>query len=158
MRNQTNLPATNGGRNQMSPFGALQSQIDQIFDDFTRGFSMPSLLGGDSAFVPSLDMRDKGDTVMVTAELPGIDEKDLDISAEGRMLTISGEKKSEHEDTSGGTFRSERSYGRFSRSVAMPFDIDASKVEARFDRGVLKLTIQKPADAMQKTARIPIKH
>ena len=161
MKTLSNTPATrreNGG--QLSPFDALQSQIDRVFNDFTRGFGMPrSLWGEEGSPFPSLEMHDEGNKVMLAAELPGVDESDIDISADGQMLTISGEKKSEYESKEGqGGYRTERTYGSFSRSVSLPFDIDPDKVDARFDRGVLKLTIEKPAEAMRATRKIPIKH
>jgi HSP20 family protein len=160
MRPLSNLPATrreNGG--QLSPFDALQSQIDRVFNDFTRGFGMPRSLWGDEASpFPSLEMHEEGNKVMLAAELPGVDEKDIDISADGQMLTISGEKKSEYESKEGQGYRTERTYGSFSRSVSLPFEIDPNKVDARFDRGVLKLSIEKPAGAQQSVRKIPIKH
>jgi HSP20 family protein len=103
-------------------------------------------------------MRETDNQVLLNAELPGVDEKDIDISVADDILTISGEKKSEFERKEGDRYRSERSYGRFSRSVSLPFSIDADKVEARFDRGVLKLTIPKPADAQKQMRKIPIRH
>ncbi len=160
MKTLSNVPATrrdNGG--QLSPFDALQSQIDRVFNDFTRGFGMPRSLWGDEGMpFPSLDMHEEGNKVMLAAELPGVDDKDIDISVDGQMLTISGEKKSEFESHEGQGYRSERTYGSFSRSVSLPFDIDPDKVEARFDRGVLKLSIEKPAGAQQSIRKIPIKH
>lgn len=160
MKTPTNVPATrrdNGG--QVSPFDALQSQIDRVFSDFSRGFGLPrSLWDNESQPLPSLELREEGNKVMLSAELPGVAEDDIDIAVDGQMLTISGEKKSEHESKEGQGFRSERTYGSFSRSISLPFDIDPDRVDARFDRGVLKLTIEKPAEAQQSVKKIPIKH
>jgi len=143
----------------MSPFDMLQDRIDRMFDDFSSGFRMPSMLGdGDFDLTPSLDMHETDKAVMIEAELPGVDEKDIDISVADQMLTISGEKKSEFEHKEADRYRSERSYGRFSRSVTLPFKINPDKVEARFDRGVLKLSIPKPAEAQHQMRKIPIKH
>jgi HSP20 family protein len=167
MKTRNSLPATQGtSRNAMSPFDLLQDRIDRMFDDFSTGFRMPSMFGsmpsafgdGDFAVTPSLDMHESDNQVMLTAELPGVDEKDIDISVADDMLTISGEKKHEFERKEGDRYRSERSYGKFSRSVSLPFKIDADKVEAKFDRGVLKLSIPKPAEAQQQMKKIQIKH
>lgn len=159
MRNQ-NLPTTrNGQRGMLTPFDLLQQRIDSMFEDFTTGFGMPRMFDdGGMALSPALDMHEADGKVMISAELPGVDEKNIDISVDDQMLTISGEKKSEVEHKDGDRYRSERSYGRFSRSVSLPFAIDPDKVEARFDKGVLKLAIERPADAAQKPRKIPIKH
>jgi HSP20 family protein len=167
MKTRSSLPATQGTNRNMSPFDMLQDRIDRMFEDFSSGFGMPSAFGssvpsifgdGDFAVTPTLDMHETDNQVMLHAELPGVDEKDIDISVADDMLTISGEKKHEFERKEGDRYRSERSYGRFSRSVSLPFRIDADKVEAKFDRGVLKLTIPKPAEAQQQMKKIQIKH
>lgn len=170
MKTRNTLPMTQGNRNTMSPFDVLQDRIDRMFEDFSSGFRMPSLLStswpsmpsvfGDGGFdvVPSLDLHETDGQITISAELPGMEEKDIDISVADDMLTISGEKKSEYEHKEGDRYRSECSYGKFSRSISLPFDIDAAKVVAKYDKGVLKLTIPKPAAAMQKTKKIAIKH
>ena len=155
-----NLPSTRRDMREMSPFSMLQERIDRMFDDFTSGFGgLPSLsTSADYALMPSLEMHEQDGKLMINAELPGVDEKDIDLSVEDDVLTISGEKKSEFKDKQNGGYRTERMYGRFSRAVRLPFSVDASKVEARYDRGVLKLTIPRPAEAQQKTKKIEIKH
>ena len=170
MKTRNSLPTTQGNRNVMSPFDVLQDRIDRMFEDFSTGFRMPSMFStampsmpsvfgnGGLDLMPSLELHETDGQITVTAELPGMDEKDIDISVADQMLTISGEKKSEFEERKGESYRSERSYGRFSRSISLPFDIDANKVEAKYDKGVLKLTIPKPAEAKAKTKKIAIKH
>lgn len=159
MKTQTSLPATQGNKRMMSPFDVLQDRIDQMFEDFSVGFRMPSVFGnGGFDLTPSLDLHETDKQVLINAELPGVDEKDIDISVADDVLTISGEKKTEFEHKEGDRYRSERSYGRFSRSVSLPFKINPDKVEAKFDKGVLKLTIPKPAEAQQQTRKIAIKH
>ena len=168
MRNQQNLPSTRSseGRSLLAPFDELHDRIDRIFNDFSRGFGMPDLLGnggrmgqfmGGGQLMPSMEMHEADGKVMISAELPGVDEKDVDISVKDDMLTISGEKKSEKEFKEGEGYRTERSYGSFSRSVSLPFHIDPDAVEARFERGVLKLTIPKPPEAQQQVKKIQIK-
>jgi HSP20 family protein len=155
-----NLPAARGnGRNMMAPFDMFQDRIDRMFDEFATGSSMPRMMAGDGfGLTPSLEMREEDGRVMINAELPGVDEKDIDISADDDVLTISGEKRSEFEDKQDGHYRSERSFGRFSRSVRLPFVIDPDKVDARFDKGVLKLMVERPPEAAQHTRRIEIRH
>jgi HSP20 family protein len=159
MRSQ-NLPmARHEMRGAGGPFDLLQERIDRMFDEFGLGMPMLRSMGDGTELMPLLDMRDEGDKTIVTAELPGMDEKDIDIALDGDMLTISGEKKSEVEtrDHNGG-YRSERSFGRFSRTVRLPFSADADKVDARYDKGVLKLSIQRPAEARTQMHRIEIRH
>ena len=148
---------------------AIHNQIDRIFNDFGSGFGfsksfwdegirMPAVWG-EGKVVPSLEMHDTNGKLTITAELPGVDEKEIDVSVDDQMLTISGEKKSEVEHKDGDRYRTERSYGKFSRSISLPFAIDPDKVEARFEKGVLKLTIEKPAHAQQKRVKkIAIRH
>lgn len=157
MKNPNHVPAHRDNGGQLRPFDALQHQIDRVFSDFSRGFGLPRMWDEGIRF-PSLEMHEAKDRVTISAELPGVAEGDIDIACEGQMLTISGEKRSEFESDEGQHHRSERTYGSFSRSVSLPFDIDPDKVDARFDRGVLKLTIHKPAAAQQATRKIPIRH
>ena len=165
MRSQPNLPSTRGeSRGAVSPLDLLQSQIDRVFSDFSRGFGLPrtlseeDIMGADLELVPSLDVRDADGKVIITAELPGVDENNIDIAVDGNVLTISGEKHEEIEEDEGDFYRSERIYGRFSRSVTLPFEVDPNKVDARFERGVLRLEIPKPDEARQQRRKIAIKH
>jgi HSP20 family protein len=169
MKNQQNLPSTRSeNRGPWAPFDELHDRIDRIFNDFSRGFGLPDMwgdggrmgqwMGTGSHLMPSMEMHEADGKLMISAELPGVDEKDVEISVKDDVLTISGEKKSEKEFKEGEGYRSERSYGSFSRSVSLPFSIDPNAVEARFDKGVLKLTIPKPPEALQQVKKIPIKH
>lgn len=162
------VPATSSEGRAVSPFDLLHSQIDRIFSDFgsSFGFSksflddgirMPSVWG-DGKVIPFLEMHDADGKVTITAELPGVEEQDIDVSVDDQTLTISGEKKSEIEHKDGDRYRSERAYGKFSRTVSLPFKIDANKIDARYDKGVLKVTLEKPAEAQQQVKKIPIRH
>jgi HSP20 family protein len=158
MRSQY-LPSIRNGQRGISPFDLLQERMDRMFEELSGGFGMPRLAGeGGFDINPSLDVHEADGKLMITAELPGVDEKDIDVTVNDQMLTISGEKKSESEHKEGGFLRSERSYGRFSRSVSLPYPIDPDKVQATYDRGVLKLTIEKPPEAQQRMRKIPISH
>lgn len=167
MAEESKVPARET-RAVSNPFEALHQRIDRIFSEFGNGFGLPKsfwdegmrlpAVWGEGEVMPSLEMHDTDGKVTVTAELPGVDEKDIEVSVDNQMLTISGEKKSEAEHKDGDRFRTERSYGSFSRSVSLPFAIDPAKVDARFDKGVLKLVIEKPAEAVQKAKKIEIRH
>ncbi len=159
MRSQ-NLPssARQTGMQSRSPFEMLHERIDRMFDDFASGFGMQSLTGGDMRGMPTLEMHEQDGKLLVNAELPGVDEKDIDISVDDDILTIAGEKRSEFKGNENGGYRTERTYGRFSRSVQLPFSVDPEKVDARFDKGVLKLSIERPAEAMEKSRKSPIRH
>lgn len=142
-----------------SGFEMLQRQIDDLFEDFASGFR-PALLGGDMErmLMPSIDVHEADGKVIVSTELPGVKEEDVDISVDGDMLTISGEKKSMMESGKADQYRSERVYGKFARTIELPFDIDPEKVDARFENGVLTLTIERPQEAAEKQRKIPIRH
>ncbi|MBP6012117.1 MAG: Hsp20/alpha crystallin family protein [Alphaproteobacteria bacterium] len=135
----------------------LQHQIDRLFDDFSGRWSLPRLGNGDGHYWPALDMTESSDAVDVVAELPGVDPKDVDITVSGDTVTIKGEKKSEKETKDKDFYHAERSFGAFTRSLALPFEIDAGKVEASYDKGVLKLHIGKPPGVKKEVKKIPVK-
>lgn len=146
-------------RNDKQPagFGALRKEIDRLFEDFTKGFDLPAMTaGGGFGLVPDMDMHDGEKEVTLSVELPGVDEKDIDLSVSGQTITVSGEKKSEKETKEGESVRRERSYGSFSRTVTLPFRIDGDKVKAKFAKGVLTVTVPKPEDAMRQARKVPI--
>jgi len=95
----------------------------------------------------------------VTAELPGVEEKDLDVTLANGMVTVRGEKRTEHDEQNKDKnwHVVERSYGSFSRTVPLPFDPDPAKVEAKFDNGVLRIHLPKPPEVAQKQQKIEIK-
>ena len=138
------------------PFVQLQSRMNSLFDDF---FGPPgsSLWAGDGgAFMPQIDVSETGKEVRVTAELPGLDEKDLDVSVTENVLTIKGEKKVEKEAEEGDYYHSERSYGYFNRAIQLPPGIDAGQAKAKFKKGVLKVTIPKKPEAHASHRKIEV--
>lgn len=137
--------------------GDLQRQIDRLFDDFGGRWALPRVGDGNGKYWPALDMVESPDAIDVTAELPGIDLKDVDITAVGNTLTIKGEKKTEKETKEKDYYCAERSYGSFLRSVELPFEIDASKVEASYEKGVLKVHVAKPPGVKKETKKIPVR-
>jgi len=136
---------------ERSPFLQLRREMDRLFDDF---FSAPMLGGlGRSMSWPTLEVSDTDNEVRVTAELPGLSEKDVEILAHDGVLTLRGEKKSETEDRDRGW--SERYYGRFERTIALPDGADESQAEASFRDGVLTVRMPKTAEAT-RSRKIPI--
>jgi len=94
---------------------------------------------------------------MATAELPGVDEKDVDVTLADGVLTIRGEKKTERDEKDKNWPVVERSYGSFSRTISLPFDVDPAKVDAKFEKGVLRIHLPKPVEVAKKQQKIEIK-
>ncbi len=131
--------------NHVTPFVSLQQEIDRIFDEFGRGFtSLPSIAGG-HGLVPRMDVSETDKTIEATIELPGLEEKDVEINFVDDVLSIRGEKKSEKEEKDKNYHLVERRYGAFARSVTLPTGTDPASIEATIDKGILKITVQKPA-------------
>ena len=128
---------------------AMRDEVNRLFDSVFRGFGETA----QGAAWPSLEVRDNEGEYKVTAELPGVDEKDVELSVQDGVLTIRGEKKSETEDKE--RHFSERTYGRFERRIALG-DIDEDKISASFENGVLTVTAPKSPQAQAKIKRIPI--
>jgi HSP20 family protein len=158
-RNSSALPARTDAYSG-DPFFRLQHEMNRLFDDAFAGFGLPAEFRGerDDLRLPRIDVRETDHAIEVDAELPGVDEKDLNIEIADNLLTISGEKKVEREESKNGDYRvRERAYGAFTRSMALPFAVDPDAVEARFRNGVLKLTLPKPPEAQARSRRIAIK-
>jgi HSP20 family protein len=147
-------------RRYVDPFSAMRAEMDRVFDSFLGpGFGRFPLLSrseAEDAVVPSIDVRETESELVVEAELPGLDEKDVSLTLKEGMLTLQGEKKSEREEKKDDYHLMERSYGSFQRSLRVPDAIDADKVKATFDKGVLKVTMPKRAEAVKAEKRIPI--
>lgn len=147
----SNEPARAGDRD---PFTAMQKEINRVFDEFTRG-ALPSF--PQASWAPRIDVAETETAIEVTAELPGLDEKEVDVVLHDDLLTIRGEKKEEKEEKKKDFHLVERSYGAFSRSLRLPFSADAEAVKASFQRGLLKVTIAKPQQVKEKTVKIPVR-
>jgi HSP20 family protein len=137
-------------------FSNLHREIDRVFEDFTRGGHLP-FAAGNGKLTPRADLSETGKEFEMTVELPGVDEKDIDISLSGDMLTVKGEKKSEAEKKEKDFHVVERSYGMFERSIRLNCPIDEEKIDAVFDNGVLKVTLPKAPEAQRKSKKIAIK-
>jgi HSP20 family protein len=158
MKIKSMLPALWGeNTGSKEPFRALQTEIDRLFNDFTSDFPPIANWNGNGRLMPRLDVAETETALEVLAELPGVDEKDIDVTISDDILKIKAEKKSDNEEKTKDYHIVERSYGTFERSVRLPFKVDTNKVEAKFEKGVLKLTVQKPAEAKAKVQKIDVK-
>ncbi|WP_316164961.1 MULTISPECIES: Hsp20/alpha crystallin family protein [unclassified Bradyrhizobium] len=135
------------------PFRALRREVEDTLRAFNQG-SLSLCIG---AGAPAINVAETKDAFEITAELPGVDEKDIKVSLDGNRLVISGEKKAESTKEEKDWHVEERSYGSFYRSMSLPFEPDDGTVEAHFDKGVLHLAIRKPAKAVKTAKTIDIK-
>jgi HSP20 family protein len=136
-----------------TPFATLQREIDRLFDDFTRGW--PTLGGlAKTDLLPSMDVTETDKAIEITAELPGLEEKDVEINVADNVLTIRGEKKAEKEEKDKDYRLVERTYGSFARSLELPEGVDPDMIKARIAKGVLTVTVPKPAPAEVKKVEV----
>jgi HSP20 family protein len=148
-------------------FGALRREIDRLFEDFDlssrlplrRGWPEfePLWRGGMSAAAPAVDLLEKDNEYELTAELPGMDEKDIEIRVSDRKLTIRGEKQEQKEEKRKDLFLSERRYGSFERTFRLPEGVDADKIAATMRNGLLTVTLPKSAEAQKPETKIEVK-
>jgi HSP20 family protein len=125
-------------------FSTLQNEMNRLFNTV---FDAPTTTGNGGSmrrWMPAMDLVETGDHFVLRADLPGLGEQDVNIEVEDRVLTVSGERKAEHEISKEGYHRVERAFGSFSRSLTLPEGIDPESVTASFDRGVLEVRIPKP--------------
>src|SRR6267378_7399923 len=144
-------PATRS--ESLSPVLSLHWQMNRLFDDVFRGFDDPRLWGGRGAW-PSVDVEETEKEYWVTAELPGLEERDVEVLLQDGLLTVRGEKKLETEARN--RSYSERLYGRFERQITLDRDVDDGAVNATFKNGVLTVSVPKSARAVERSKRIPI--
>jgi HSP20 family protein len=145
-------------RMEGDPFLAMQRRMNRLFEEFMgEPMSMQPFdaLGG--TFSPRVDVVEDDKEIRVTAELPGMDAKDIDISLHRDVLALRGEKSSEKQEKSGQYQRIERSYGSFERQIPLGVEVDADKVEAEYKNGVLTVTVPRPDEKMAKTRKIDVK-
>jgi HSP20 family protein len=131
----------------------MRREMEDALRAFEQRPSSPDIGAG----APAINVAETNDAFEVTAELPSVDEKDISVSLDGNQLIISGEKKAESTKEEKEWHVEERSYGSFYRSMFLPFEPEEGAVEAHFDKGVLRLTIKKPAKAVKTTKTINIK-
>jgi len=140
---------------EQSPFLSLHREVNRLFDDVFRGFDLPSsFVPSAAANWPNVEISAGEKELCVTAEVPGLDEKDLELFVEDGVLTIRGEKKAESEDKE--RRFSERFYGRFERRIGIGADVEQDKVSASFKNGVLTVTLPKTEREQSRGRRIAI--
>lgn len=141
------------------PFLTLHREMNRLFDDVLRGGGAPSggqgQGGGTALLAPHMDVSETDKEVRIQAELPGVNEGDIDVSLDDDVLTIRAEKKRERRDERQGVHVSERAYGTFQRSLRLPFQVDPEQVQARFENGVLSVTLPK-TQPQERTRRIQV--
>lgn len=133
----------------IDPFVAFRREVDRMFDTFLYGGPFVSA-------TPAMDVTETENEIVVTAELPGLSEKDVQVHLEGDVLTVSGEKKSQNDASNGDDHYVERRFGSFSRSVQLPF-VPEQGVEATCEKGVLTVRLAKPAEAQKHVRRIEVR-
>ncbi|MEZ0170811.1 Hsp20/alpha crystallin family protein [Microvirga sp. TS319] len=148
-----------GGMFAGDPFLSLHREMNRLFDDVLRGNNLPAATGGQGdvgSFVnASMNVSETDKEIRVTAELPGVAEKDIDVSLDDDVLTIRGEKKFERKNDKENFHFVERSYGTFQRSVRLPYRVDPEQVQASFENGVLTVTVPK-TERQERSRRIQV--
>jgi HSP20 family protein len=145
------------------PFQAFRAQMDKLAEGFFGGgrwaTSFPAPSGnGEGLVLPSIDVKEDDGALVLTAELPGMDEKDVELSVRHGMLTLKGEKRHDYEETKDQMHVMERRYGSVQRSWRLPEEVDPAGITATFDKGVLTVTMPKRPDAKPATRKIDITH
>ena len=144
-------------REEYNPFSRLRQEMNRIFEDFDSDFWLEPFENKLRGFFnPRVDISETDKEIKITAELPGMDDKDIDVSLNKDSLTIKGEKKEEKEENSKDYHRSERSYGSFSRTISLPAEVDTDKIKADFRKGLLTVMLPKTAKAIREVKKIPI--
>jgi HSP20 family protein len=134
---------------------SLQSEMNRLFNTFFDS-PTPGNGGGVRRWIPAMDLVETDDQFVLKADLPGLNEGDVNIEVEDNVLTVSGERKSEHEDKREGYYRVERSFGSFRRTLTLPEGVDPEGVSATFDKGVLEVRIPKPEQRKPRRVAIQV--
>jgi HSP20 family protein len=167
VRQEKTQPST--GLGMWQPFEVLRQEIEHVFDDFGMGSWRPlpvrwsrwaePLLRREMTWrtMPAVNVAESAKAYEITAELPGMDEKSIEVKVTGGTLTIKGEKQEEKEEKKKDYYLQERHFGSFERSFDVPESIDLSKIEATFKKGVLTVTLPKKAEAQKPEKKIEVK-
>jgi HSP20 family protein len=142
------------------PMVTFRREVDRMFDDFLNGFgrsTLRSMANGWQGVTPVIDVAETEKDMVITAELPGVSEREVEVTLAGDILTIKGEKKAEQEQKNGDATYVERRFGSFSRSLRLPFEVKDEKVDAKYDKGVLTIRVPKPAEIQNAVRRIEVK-
>lgn len=145
-----------GAAGDQDPFTALRREMERLFESFGREIGWPTPEGRPAARAPSIDISETENELKIEADLPGVDQKDVDVVISDNVLTIKGEKKAEKEEKKKDFHLVERSYGSFSRSLALPFSVDPNQAKATFKNGVLSISLPKPPEVQAKSKKITV--
>ena len=156
---RNSLPNKLPEASESSFFPNLQREMNRLFEQFRTGYPFPDVANrsvfGTAGF-PAIDVVDTDEVLKVSAEVPGVKEEDLDVSISGEVLTLKGEKSSDHEEKEDNYHRIERQYGSFRRQIPLGFTPEEGAVKASFKDGILSLTIKKPANVKSGVQKIAI--
>ena len=144
-------------RGLANPLSTFRQEMDKLVESFFGEFDFHSFGRRSVTFMPQVDVADAGKEIKVSVELPGLDDKDIEVSLTKETLTIKGEKREEKEEKGKDYYRSERSFGSFTRTIPLPFEIDAEKAEASFKKGVLTVSLPKTKRVISETKKVAIK-
>ena len=151
---------TSVARGHWDPFRGFQREINSLFDDFLADFPVISQQHEEglapSVFIPKIDVSESDNEMKISAELPGMDEKDISVEIENDSVTIRGERKENKEDKGKNWYRREQSYGSFSRLIPLPSGVEGEKARAKFKKGVLNISVPKKEDEQAKRKTITI--
>lgn len=154
-------PASARPANEFEPFVGLRREIDRVFHDFMGDWTAPSMFGGKAFLSPKVDVAETEKGMEITAELPGVDLKNIALDYADGVVTLKAERKQEEEKEEGEEKKRyhlvERSYGAYLRRFVVPFEPEADKIEAAFDKGVLKVSIPRSPEAAKQTMKIDVK-
>jgi HSP20 family protein len=152
--NKTQTPAAR--EDYFDPFVTFRREVDRVFDQFFEGTPLRSSNGW-QAITPAVDVDETDKEMVITAELPGVSDKDVEVNLAGDVLTIQGQKKTEKEEKNGGSYYTERRFGSFTRSLRLPFEVKDEQVDANFKDGVLTVRFPKPAELQRSVRKIEVK-
>ncbi len=149
--------SANVAKTSENPAVTFQRALNNLFDDFFSGFEVSPFEEKFGSFNPKVDMTEDEKEIKITAELPGLEEKDIEVNLSRDILTIKGEKTQEKEEKGKETYYSERSYGSFTRTLQIPSEVEQDKIDATFKKGVLNITLPKVAKPVEQQKKIQIK-
>ncbi len=133
---------------------SLRDRMNRLFDDVFFRSDRREDLWAEGVWVPAVDMFETDDKVVIKAELPGLEKKDISLDLQNGVLTLKGERKSENEVKEENYYRREMSYGKFVRSFSLPVDVDADKIKAEFKNGLLTVEVPKPEGHKPKQIKV----
>ena len=136
--------------------GTIQNEMNRLFNNTFFDTPTPANGGAFRRWIPAMDLAEGDGEFVLKADLPGLSEGDVNIEVQDNVLTVSGERKSEHEEKKNGYLRIERSYGSFRRSLTLPEGVDPESVKATFDRGVLEIRVPKPEERKPRKVAITV--